>query len=522
MIKQILTSFAWFRVLRAVCILVPVLVFGWLLNQYFAFGGRLVTHYSFAKDLRDQEQIISDLQPAGRVSSPEADLDSGVQYRRWRLEPIYFDVFMPRLYEKATVSLTYSNPSQKFISLGLRKGNPEIANTFDFQPLENKIIDHSKWSLLYDQANDISFLQEDNDFKSVQDFFNNVPRDKKVGVFNVNFHPPIILPDYAPQPGRLVINSTLRGRHVFYTYIKDEDLDLHFTWQDINRGFGADPVNVEIMHNDQLVKNVSLADDGQVTPSGLTSQPTDFRLQEADLPEGVYTIIFNITDDVFIRSIDTAQHLFVAENTLFLAAGEDYKQQIPDLDLAQTQVFSDALRLRAQTTHDTGLQVIDINGQSLILQTLGAPQAWNSPFFDITESAAAAAGLARPDITTITVPKNDVQLFANGFYAFTPDSYFNPRRNIVELTPDTPAVDLDYLLFSHYTPPGKRGKWLTTTASFDIRADHLQEGGRTLNFILSAPGLDLVDDDILIRDVTVTLEKKPFSFSKLKDFFARL
>src|SRR3990167_7536652 len=122
MIKQILTSFAWFRVLRAVCILVPVLV----------FGGLLVTHYSFAKDLRDQEQIISDLQPAGRVSSPEADLDSGVQYRRWRLEPIYFDVFMPRLYEKATVSLTYSNPSQKFISLGLRKGNPEIANTLIF------------------------------------------------------------------------------------------------------------------------------------------------------------------------------------------------------------------------------------------------------------------------------------------------------------------------------------------------------------------------------------------------------
>src|SRR3989338_9413098 len=97
------------RLIRFASFLVPFVVLAWLLEQYFAFDGKLVIPYSFEKEQKGQQQLITEFGPSDRLLPPETRLADGVTYRRLREEPVYFRVRMPRLYEKVRVDMMYAN-----------------------------------------------------------------------------------------------------------------------------------------------------------------------------------------------------------------------------------------------------------------------------------------------------------------------------------------------------------------------------------------------------------------------------
>lgn len=494
-----------FRIARILAILMSFLVIGYLGDHYYAFRGRITTHYSFTNK---GDQIISSFTPGSRIDKAEKRLSDGAVYRRMHHEPVYFDVKMPRLYEKVHVSFTYDNPDQKIIELGLSKGTSDF--DFDFQPLENKLIDASlDWPSLHDINEDLSLLQKKRNYTSIQDFLLNPPMDAKIALYNYSFKPDIIIPGYQPSIEHILINEPLRGAHIFYIYAKDEPIDITFSWQELNRSFDADAVTVQLWQKNNLISEDALTGDGDTTASGHLSAYKSYRLFKEGIKEGVYKIVFKATDDVVLRTIDSAQEKFVIENNIFPTAGDDITSQIPDISTHPVTLYTSGAHMQFSTPHETALQVLNVNNETVTLEKVDTPSFWDS----------STTSLANSAINTIHLSEGDVKVFTNGFFAFSEESFFDPNGNITSLTSDTDVDNIDYILFSHYTSPQRGAQWTTAEAVFDIRADHIAGGDNTLHFILSAPGLNETIQPIYIHDVTVTLEKAPFSLRDILNKF---
>lgn len=498
--------------LRYVSFLAPFFVFAWLFEQYFALDGTLVIPYSFTRENTRAPQLITEFGPSDRLLRPEKRLLDGVSYRRLHAEPVYFRVTMPRLYERVRVDLTYENRAQPLFEIGLARGDKEQFS-FDFRSLQNTFIDRSLAGKIHlgfkvtDAKQQLHLLQREPVFANVETFLQQLPAhpEYRVALYNTSISPGVRLPDYTATSSRFEINPTLRGRHEFFTYIKNETFDVRFTWQDINRKVGSDPVRIQLWSADTLVSEKLYEDDTILEASGAVSEKHQGGLLLAGLSEGTYKIIFDASDDIIIREISTTQHRFVVSQRLYLVDAVDLASQLSDLSLRPTELVTNISSLSARTSHDTGLQTVNIHGIPFAITARGRLHEWSDELF------------ALPEIRSITVPLNDVEFFGNGFFAFTRESFFDPNGSVERLMPNIDFENTDFLLYADYTTPVQIGSWIHATAQYDIRKDHLQENN-SLYFILSAPGISKISTDVLIRNLTITLEKEPFSW---RDIFRR-
>lgn len=92
------------------------MLFAWLLQKNMVMRGAL----SLDKDFCSSSRFISNLYPEDRVGILEKD-ESGRCFQRIFVEPAYFKVKIPRIFDTARVTVTYANPDQAEIKLGLLK-----------------------------------------------------------------------------------------------------------------------------------------------------------------------------------------------------------------------------------------------------------------------------------------------------------------------------------------------------------------------------------------------------------------
>ncbi|MBI4262158.1 hypothetical protein HY624_01385 [Candidatus Uhrbacteria bacterium] len=120
-------SFRRFQfVIRIILIIIPVILFFWLLAKDFVVTGRLVVEYDFSNDspfirhLRSPDNV-------GRIQLNKVNRDSTQSMKR---DPVTFDVQLPRRFVRTIVELRYTkNPEQEFrLGLQRRKGtvSPEL------------------------------------------------------------------------------------------------------------------------------------------------------------------------------------------------------------------------------------------------------------------------------------------------------------------------------------------------------------------------------------------------------------
>lgn len=105
-----------YRAIHIVLIAIPVVVFFWLLAKDFAFSGRLVMVYDFSRD----SPFVKRPWPPGRLHPIEYDKKTRDYFQRMFVEPVTFDVKLPRKFKSATVELVYKKDTEQQLRLGIR------------------------------------------------------------------------------------------------------------------------------------------------------------------------------------------------------------------------------------------------------------------------------------------------------------------------------------------------------------------------------------------------------------------
>lgn len=115
---------------RGILLISSIALLLWLFYQNLVPTGVLVLHYKKGSPA----SLISDLHPAKRVIETMDDNQT------FYIDPIYFDVKVPRQFDKIIVDIAWQNQAQPILELGARKVRGEFG--FVLEPLQNKIIDN--------------------------------------------------------------------------------------------------------------------------------------------------------------------------------------------------------------------------------------------------------------------------------------------------------------------------------------------------------------------------------------------
>jgi hypothetical protein len=454
-------------------------LFLFIFYGYFAISG----HLSITYNVCDKPTLISLLTPSGRVLDAEKNQKTGDCYQRLTGEPIYFSASVPRSFNEAEVTLTYKNPEQNIIELGLEK---TIAENYELQPMENKFIDDSLWDKL--TSDNYILLQKNNNYKSVEDFTSNIPLNAKIATYHYSPEYNFKIDNYQPSNSILEINKALRGKHVFYTYLKNEDLDFAFAYQDLNWSFPQENFIVRVYKDETELTTV-------FEPSTDTNEH-EKRVQLTGLGGGLYKIVLDISDDIIIKKITTKQHLLVAKDKLFLVDNEAY-----GLETKPSTVYSNSDEFLFKTDHESGLQDVNIAGEDLSVNKLGGYILHRLEEYNVGS------------FKEISIPKNDLLIQGYGYFSFNKEDFFDPDYGIDVFRSEMDIEQYDYIIADNYISPDTQAGWKTATAKYNL--DGVLGDRKNLNFAISAPGLADTKDDILIKDINITLKRDPITFKYL-------
>jgi len=477
-----------YRLSRIIIVALPIIGFIYLVYLDFVPSGHLEFIYDFSKD----SPAITNLFPANRMTAVNRLAGSSSYWQAIQEDPVYFEVRLPQKFSSATVEVTYQNKNQPLLQLGLR-AQGEGDWSYQFKPLENQLLDGLDWSFI--NNNNVSLWQRQKQFLTIEQFLDQADRLENVGAYYYDWPRKFVMTNYQPANSEVTLNRSLRGAYAFYTYIKNEQLDFTFKFQDINRSEGLDPFAIKIYDAaGNKIFEQEYGDDGMISKYDPASAARFVEIKLPDLAEGVYKIQVDASDEIFTRQIKTKQRYLTFIDRLYLVDSPEYSDGFVDLKLGPTAIYSTIGRLGFATAHPEGLQSLNINDQTV----------------DISETHKNYFVTAKLVPNYIYVPKNDLKIFGRGLLAFSLENFFNPEiYNLRDFSGDS---GIDYLI-SSYRPPQSMGGWQKNTVTFDLEQANIEN--RKLRFAISAPELNSSDDVIPLARIKVVLEKSPLTTAEL-------
>lgn len=459
---------------RFVIVAVPLVLFVWLAWQELVPTGvfHVIKHPGVASAFVDR------LLPDSRIENER--LITG--------DPAFFFVHPHRGFETIEAEIQFKNNGARLIEFGgLAAREPEV---YDLHPLQNTILDELDWPRITQEG--ITLYQRNPVFTSVGDFLAQEPERARIATYQYDLKRPFILSGYMPSSLTQTIDVSLRGGHIFKTYIKDESLDFTFEYMDMNRDEGSDAVEVIVFNAlGEPVADAVAFDDNNRSNNAVASSKREMRVQAHGLAEGVYKVELRSSRDIFWRRIITKQHKIVFQHQVFLADEVGY-QHTP----RPVRFYTQAKRLVWQTRHVEGVQTVSIGREKLEIA-----RPYERYIVDVEE-----AGLI-----PMLAPRADVIVETDGPVAFSREHYFNPDPVPLRFHTNIDRLSVDYVI-AHYTPPQQTGEWLTQRVVLDARVLDLQDG--TWKLVFSIPGIDEQEASVEIGDLHLTF-RRPALLSNL-------
>ncbi|TSC96073.1 MAG: Uncharacterized protein Athens101410_226 [Parcubacteria group bacterium Athens1014_10] len=118
------------KIIRFVFVFSVLSVISWLFYKDFVPSGVLEIKNTF----KSKSVLISALYPENRLRKIEEQ--GGIYFQTMRIDPIYFDLTIPRFFKTAKVIIKYQNPSRNLFQIGLK--NVDSDWDFLFKTLEDK------------------------------------------------------------------------------------------------------------------------------------------------------------------------------------------------------------------------------------------------------------------------------------------------------------------------------------------------------------------------------------------------
>ncbi|MFA5134044.1 MAG: hypothetical protein WC459_04545 [Patescibacteria group bacterium] len=110
--------------------------------------------------------IAGELVPAARVGTEK---DEEGEYKIIKEEPVYFDVRLPRKYDRVKMEINYSNLNNELFEAGISRDAAK--KSFDFSALENKALDGLSWHRV--EEGGLVLYQRQEIYKSIGEFLSN-------------------------------------------------------------------------------------------------------------------------------------------------------------------------------------------------------------------------------------------------------------------------------------------------------------------------------------------------------------
>ena len=495
--KEGLENIGWSKALRLLISLILIGVLLGILYKGIAPSGKINYIYDFCEKecnsftSRTQSFFIGKLTPDTRV---EPILDGK---QRIIGDPVYFNMHTSRKFDTAKLTLKYKNkPGSKnekpgeFIEAGILADN--VLWRYNLKPIENKIIDKLAeiWPIVEEDG--VILLQRDKVHYSIAEFLHELPQAETIALYNYDLKQEYIIPDYEPENQEKILEYALRGPYQFYTYLKDEDLDYGFVFQDLNKNKDSDPIYLQLYYGDQLIDTRSLEDDGikEDNEKILKERKLEFKLK--NMPEGVYKIELRVNDDIVTQKIETKQ-----TKIAFLG-----KMRIANKDNKNISLYTDSKNVKALTTNPGKLQTIKVGASELKLD-----QTYKQ------YSLKTEGGLAN-----LSLAHDDIILAGDGVFSFNKNAILNPAFRKVDENLDFEKDGIDYILARYSIPKETKDGWKIASAEFDLNKAYQEKGssflkilgGGDYSFLISIPSLAEEESKnwIEIDEIRIDLEGK--------------
>ncbi|MBI3486024.1 hypothetical protein HY025_03695 [Candidatus Daviesbacteria bacterium] len=406
---------------------------------------------------------------------------------------VYFSTDMQAQYESAHIKVTFKNddPSQN-VYLGFQ--DQDIWH-YDTKLIDSPILNNLNWDRI---GSNPTIYQKVKKYNSYEDFLKNPPLDSVIGTydFDDNLLRQKGLDDYKPSDKLTVINTPLRGKVVFYTYISNEWFKLWVKKQDLNNYQDPDVTTIKIYKQDDVVYTANIDDDGIRDGSGKVLPPQETYIQNPGpgLPEpGVYKVVIDAGGDTIIRQIKTNMHKIVFASPIFPISNHEVYPNVVD-QTTPNKLYSDALVFQAITYHPEATQSVKLSNQVL----------------NLTEAKKEEATVSAQAFTEVNVPKSDVVLKGFlGYFAFDKTQFFKPSAfKLFSITKKEDTDITDYVISNYQPNYLYEGRWKVVDMNFDLKAAISKKG--KLSWIIKAPGLKDNKRSITIKKIEIELTKKPW------------
>lgn len=406
---------------------------------------------------------------------------------------IYFSTNMEYDFDTAKIKLIFKNSNNnQTLELGFQ--DLEIwhhyTESIDIPFLSDLV--NAGWKITEQKP---TIIQRNNKYSSIHDMLQNPPEKQVIGSINFdeNIFRQTSIPSYTRSNKDTVIDTPLRGKVVFYTYLSNEPFKLNLWKQDLNWYAEPDVVTVKIYKEEDVVYTAQIEDDGIVDDSRKSYPPQEAYIENPgpEFPEpGVYKVVIETGGDSVITRMQTNLHKIVFLSPIFPVSNHDVYPQISKETIPNT-IWTDALEISAITNHPQAIQEIKIGTSSAQL--------------NLNEELVASSST---QITEIYLPKSDVQIKGNmGYFFFNNEQYFKPNRfNIQNITSKEDLEGVDYII-TKFSPPKQEGEWKVSETEFDLRTAYVKDG--KLSWIIKAPGLKENGNEVIIKSIEVELIKKP-------------
>lgn len=374
------------------------------------------------------------------------------------------------------------------IKMGVR-GNTN--DKYLYQPLYQRDLEGAQMEKVDDR---LSFWQKEHSYTDFAEFVAKPPVDKTTAVYYYDASDIVELQakNTKAKQGNFVKDLVLRGSHTFYVQVTKGPLEINVTKQDANAYDGEDTLTIRVEKNDKQLAEQTIPDDGIVDRGGLQMQAQKVTVRVDEAKPGIYKVSLQDQSkggDVRITHLEVNQANVVSGSPIFVL-GEN-----------PTSFWTNSKEITATTVHPVGIQAIKLDNE----RELNITEMNKKYTFDLNEKSER-------EIHRLIIPKNDLIITGDGYFAFSEDSFFNP-----EPIKTVPLMSLDSLnnadyAIARYTSVKRDGEWKVTSIYFDPK--DIKVDGDKLYFSLESPGLSKSGGEYLIDNLEVTV-KKPGFFDKI-------
>jgi hypothetical protein len=453
--------------------LIGAAVLVWIMTLRFPMSGIFVAE----SNMTGQSAFVYPFLPGERTTSPGKQED-GWSGQRIINDPVYMNVRTPGPYDTVDVEIEFRTLRQSLLEFGLVKDAE--GKQLDLYPMYSEMLEGKDWKQV-------------SIGRRVQGYVTKGTPDSRLGnkdtrglaIWGATTTSPLITGGFLETPKSASVN--LRGSHDFWVAPADGQIKFRLDVQDVNRNRSGGLLALQVFKNDELVWQDTTASSGDRDKGYGAVIPVNVNLK--NLNPGVYRIKVTADDDVFIRRVVTQNSRWVVGPRLVVG-------DIVGFETTSTnslKVWTTARHIVAETFHKEGLQDVQFG------PTVGSVKRTHTSFRIDRNDAMA-------DPVTLDAPRGDIRFVADGYFAFSPEAFFEPLPR--RLAPETngKAEGLQAVLTSYSRVEDLGDGWKRARLSFPVTKEL-----DTLRFVLSAPGIASRAGSVDIRHITLTYHRDPVS-----------